>query len=262
MNSKIKVAVIGSCVTRDIFNSNFISNYKEIYECVSTAWQTSIISFMSDRTWFPDDQKGFVEEVTKHQRNTTNRDIAKRYRDEFIEAQPDYIIVDLYTDVKYGVVKTDAGYLTNNPNGFRKTLYYKNENHQETLNIFKDERYLPLFYGNFHRFVDWVKTNIPNCKIVMNGFWETYSYFTEGSYVKNYSPKICSTVAKDNAMYDQMYEKLRTEYNVEFLEMRNKTYYGDYKHVYGNKPWHFTQEYYYDLYSSLNEVVFKSKYFI
>ncbi|MDY0404611.1 DUF6270 domain-containing protein [Virgibacillus sp. 179-BFC.A HS] len=257
--SKFKVAVIGSCVSRDIFNRKFIPNYKEMYECVSTAWQTSIISFVSDRTWIPEDQKGYKDELTKHQRNTANRDIAKRYRKEMIEAQPDYILFDLYADVRYGVVKTDKGYLTNNPNGFQKTFYYHNNSYEKTLNIFRDKSYLDLFFQSFQQFLDWVHQQIPNCKVIVNGFYEAFSYMTREDYPVNFSLKVCSMVAKENAMYNKIYEKLIADYDIYFLDMRKRTYFGDYDHLYGRKPWHFTQQYYDDLHNALNNIVMKDQ---
>lgn len=257
MTKKVKVAIIGSCITRDVFNSKFIKDYKDIYECVSTAWQASMISFMSNRTWFEDDQKGFKETVSKHQRNTTNRDISKKYRNEIIEAEPDFIIFDLYTDIKYGVVKNKVGYLTNNPNGFRKTVYYQNKQYEEALNIYKDEKYLTLLYDSFAKFQQWVKTNIPNCKIIITGFLAAFSHTTKENYIVNFDLKTCSTVARDNIMYNKIYSKLSSDFDVTLLDMQNRTYFGDHNHIYGIKPWHLTQQYYDDLYKNLNDIVFK-----
>lgn len=259
MSEKIKVAVIGSCVTRDLFNSKFVSNYKDFYECVSTVWQTSMISFMSDRTEIMEEQKECKDEVSKLQRNTINRDIGKLYRNELIETQPDYIIFDLYTDIKYGLIKTNSGYLTNNPNGFRKTLYFKEGHYEQALNIFKDEQYLELFYDNFSKFEDWVNANIPNCKIIITKFSEAFSYMTKGNFAVNFNPKICGTVAKDNKMYNKIYDKLSSDHDVQLLDMQSRTYFGDYDHVYGNKPWHFTQQYYDDLYKGFNEIILKNQ---
>lgn len=255
MDKKIKIAVIGSCVTRDIFNSKFNKEYKDIYECVSTAWQTSIISFMSDRTWIEDNQKGFKDTLTEHQRNTANRDISKEYKNEFIEAQPDFIIFDLYTDVRYGVVKNKSGYLTNNPNGFRKTVYYQNKQYEEALNIYKDEKYLTLLYKSFAEFEEWVRRNIPKCKILITGFIAAFSHTTKENYIANFDLKTCNMVARDNIMYNKIYLGLSSKFDVILLDMQNKTYFGDHNHIYGVKPWHLTQHYYDDLYKNLNNVV-------
>lgn len=256
---KLKVSIIGSCVTRGIFNSKFISNYKELYECTSTAWQTSIISFMSDKAKIDEKQMEITGEVSKLQKKTIARDLDKSYKNELIEIQPDYIIFDLYTDVKYGAVKTNNGYLTNNPNGFRKTVYYKEKHYEKGLNIFRDEEYFDLFFDNFSRFNQWVNRNIPNCRIIITKFSEAFSYINKKGYAVNYSPKVCEKVARDNKMYTQMYEKLAEEFDVDFIEMQNQTYFGDIDHIFGNKPWHFTQEYYDDLYKRLNEIVLKYK---
>lgn len=259
MDKKIKIAVLGSCASRDIFNSKFIADYKDFYECVSTAWQASVISFMSERLWFEENQKGFKKEISKHQRNTTNRDISKKYRDEFIETQPDYILFDIYTDVKYGIVKTKDRYLTNNPNGFRKSVYYQDAHYEKSLDMFEDEEYMALFYSNFSKFIDWVNINLPNCKVLITKFSETFSYMTKENYPVNFKPEMCETIAKVNKKYDEIYDKLSSDYEIPFLDMQTKTYFADYNHIHGLKPYHYTQQYYDDLFNSLNKMVLKDQ---
>jgi len=42
----------------------------------------------------------------------------------------------------------------------------------------------------------------------------------------------------------------------EFLQKKlQNLYFADYNHPYGNKPWHFTQQYYEDLFARFNEIV-------
>ncbi|GGE54809.1 hypothetical protein GCM10011391_37230 [Pullulanibacillus camelliae] len=255
-----KVAVFGACPSRDIFNSKFIKNYKNLYECVATIWQTSIISFMSEEIVMEEDLREFTMKVSKLQKNTTIRDREKSYRKELIDLQPDYILLDLYTDVKYGVVKTDHGYLTNNPNGFRKTVYFKNKQYNKSLNIFRDNEYLDLFYEKFSMFMDWVKKYIPDCIVIINGFNQSYSYLNKENYPINFSPNICKIVAKDNMMYNKIYSQLTSIYDVYLIDMRNQTYFGKIDHIYGNKPWHFSQQYYDDLYKKFNEVVLENEF--
>src|SRR5699024_3108842 len=43
-----KVAVMGSCLTRDNFNSKFNRNYKMFFEVVAATHQTSMLSLMSE----------------------------------------------------------------------------------------------------------------------------------------------------------------------------------------------------------------------
>ncbi|WLV25214.1 DUF6270 domain-containing protein [Aciduricibacillus chroicocephali] len=252
---KPRIAVIGCCVTRDLFNRKFVANYKEFYECVSTAWQTSIISFMSNRSNIDEHGKEFVDEVSDLQRKTVQRDMDKSYREELIAEKPDYIIYDLYTDVKYGIVETQDGYLTDNPNGFRKTRFFTEKLYNRRLNIFKHEEFMELFNRKFDEFYKWVHKNLPGCRIIVTRFSETYSYMTDKGFPVNFSTKVCGTVARNNKMYDRIYDHLSENYNIDFIDMQKRTYFADYKHPYGNKPWHFTQQYYDDLFSGLNEVM-------
>ena len=45
---KTKIAVLGSCISRDLFNSHFVPNYKDFFDLVFDAQRTTMISLMQD----------------------------------------------------------------------------------------------------------------------------------------------------------------------------------------------------------------------
>lgn len=46
---QVGVAILGSCISRDNFNSLFNPQYKSYFECILFQHQTSMISLMSER---------------------------------------------------------------------------------------------------------------------------------------------------------------------------------------------------------------------
>lgn len=45
---RYKIAVLGSCVSRGAFNSDFVPNYKDFFEVIFDGQRTSLISLMQE----------------------------------------------------------------------------------------------------------------------------------------------------------------------------------------------------------------------
>ncbi|MBM7645889.1 hypothetical protein JOD45_002114 [Scopulibacillus daqui] len=259
MSRKIKVGVIGSCVSRDVFNSKFINNYKDIYECVSTAWQSSIISFVSKSV--PEVPKDLnLENIkSRHRQNTVLRDLTKPYRDEMIDIQPDYIIFDLYADVRYGTVKYADSCFTDNPNGLRHTDFYKNTHFDEKINYRVDKnRFFKMLMASLDDLLEWLNNNLPQTKLLLNQFKYTDVYINEANEMEFFSKKKYRFLDKENKIYGELYEIIKQKYpDIDFIRQDINFYTSDGAHAFGVSPWHFSKKYYVDFFSQLNEIVLK-----
>ena len=45
---KTKIAIVGSCISRDVFNSYFVPGYKEFFEVIADVQRTTLISLMQN----------------------------------------------------------------------------------------------------------------------------------------------------------------------------------------------------------------------
>ncbi|WP_380965428.1 DUF6270 domain-containing protein [Scopulibacillus cellulosilyticus] len=258
MTRKIKVGVIGSCVSRDVFNSKFINNYKDIYECVSTAWQSSIISFVSNPVPALPNNLNLEVIKTKHRQNTVLRDLTKPYRDEMIDMQPDYIIFDFYADIRYGTVKYLDSCFTDNPNGLRHTDFYKNT-HFEKFNYRTDKhRLFEKILASLDDLQEWLRNNLPRTKLLINRFRYADVYINEVNKMVFFDKKKYHFLDKENKIYEELYEIIEQEYpDIRFIRQDINFYTSDGAHAFGVSPWHFSKKYYLDFYSQLNEFVLK-----
>ncbi|CAI9385748.1 MULTISPECIES: DUF6270 domain-containing protein [Bacillaceae] len=256
-----RIAVIGSCVSRDVFNSNIIPDYKELYEVVSTVWQTSIPSLISKKIKITDEDMELSKELSKHRLNTLKRDIKKTHLKELIESKPDFIIIDFFADIRYGYVKLNSSenyYLTNNPNGFRQTRFYKEKKYGKTYNVHKNKRFYEFFYNSFDKFYNMVKEELPKTVILINGFVESYGYIGPEKYPLRYDEETLSDIHENNKEYLSIYKHLEENYSdITVIEMSKKIYFGDPDHMFGNAPYHMTREYYNDLYNRITQQVLK-----
>ncbi|WP_250622043.1 DUF6270 domain-containing protein [Bacillus subtilis] len=163
-----KVAVYGSCVTRDNFNSQFNADYKNFFDCVLTQNQSSIISTMSKPNYIVIDN----ENMSNHEKNTLKTDFENSFLTEIKSVQPDILILDFFADVHFGYVEiSDNQFVTNNRWTLPKTNYYKFtiQNKKQSFNIEDHfENYFALWKQKFNLFYNYVRLNCPKTKIILN----------------------------------------------------------------------------------------------
>jgi hypothetical protein len=105
-----KVALLGSCVTRNTFNTRF-TDYKARYSLVLEQYQTSLISVMAAPILPP---SGVYDGFDGFELRAMKGEIEKTFAKRLAEACPDVIIVDLYTDAMFGCVPFQDSYITLN----------------------------------------------------------------------------------------------------------------------------------------------------
>ncbi|MBZ5749069.1 DUF6270 domain-containing protein [Metabacillus rhizolycopersici] len=253
---KITVSVIGSCVTRDTFNRNFVPDYKEYYECISTAWQSSIISLMSKKIELENE---FLEgNLNDFHKQSLGNDLAKSYLTEIRNTPPDYILFDVYADLKYGVAKFNEGYVTNNPNNFRNTKAYKEKLFQREMRMVSNKKiYLELWKKSFEDLHRFIQENIPNTKLILNCFKLTNCFLGKDGQIHLFDMRKYPNLDVENQLLDEIYDYLKQEYNITSIDLRTNEYFADERHPFTLTPWHYGKEYYLDMVDELNKISLK-----
>lgn len=170
-----RVAVLGSCATRDNFNRRFNPTYRENYECVLAQNQTSIISLMSQPVldeWQP------LGKMSDYDRWNVATDLTKSFLSDLAEVGPEYLIVDFFADIHFGVLRlSDGRFVTDNRWKIRKTDWYQDlasAGAFSRVTIFRDtEEYLALWQSAFDRLVSFVDEHTPHTKIVVHRGYNT-----------------------------------------------------------------------------------------
>lgn len=255
--SKIKISIVGACITRDNFNSRFNSDYKEWFECISLQNQSSFISLMSEPVKISEEDMG--ENYGKARRDTIVADFNKKYLKEIIKNKPDYIIIDLYSDVRYGIIKYKGSYITNNPDKVQKTnMYMKNKSlfEQNKLHILNNKEYKEMFFEAFDRFYKYVKENLPNTKIILNKATYAYYYVDENNVVNLFSNK-WSFIDKQIEVWNELNNIIASKYNIEVIDMSSDIYMGDKNHLWKCSPYHYENKFYRDFLNRLVKICLK-----
>lgn len=245
----IKVAVLGSCVSRDSFNSKFISDYKNYFECVLHQNQMSMISLNSNPIPYEDK---WIDNLSPFDANHFKTELNKSFFSKMQQHQPDYLIVDFYGDLFYGVGKIGDSYITNKKWLFQKTTQFKKFEVEEEFQIFfnESERYLQLWRNGIKALFNFLNNNVPHCKVVINK-----ARFID-EYIDRESGEI-RTISKSGKhkyinvpVYNKWWAALDNyvikNYDVRVIDYENKIYKSIEEHPWGMFYCHYNMEFYQD----------------
>ncbi|UAK16365.1 DUF6270 domain-containing protein [Sporolactobacillus terrae] len=268
--NRIKVAVIGSCASRDNFNHHFVPNYKDFFKCVVSQNQMSMISLMADPIPFHADH--VTGDVSNYAKLHFTTELEKSVLYNLLINDPDYVILDFYADIFYGAREINQSLITNKVWQFKKINIYKNFEIGKAISIPKEEQsilkawtlkreertFMRVWKNNVDRFVRWMQEQLPNCKIVINQSRFTNAYYDEDK------DEICRITDKLNHHYDldrlnriwsEMDAYVIEKYGVRSIAFGDKKYLAD-----PNNPWglfylHFEHAHYLDFRDKFLKIV-------
>jgi hypothetical protein len=259
MDTRKSVAVLGSCATRDNFNSKFNENYKDFYDCILTQNQTSIISLMSEEMNINEEDLGTMDEYKKWNVKT---DFNKEFLQLLNEKVPDYLIIDFFADIHFGCIKFEGDrYITNNRWMVWQTEYYKKLKDTGdilSLNIQDNTaEYIELWKSSLDKLAKFLNEVIPDCKVIIHksrnvrkilaNDCEEYKDLSTSGKVKK------ENVEKLNSLWDQLDSYAINTYKWDYIELPESI-------TFENHPWgpfyvHYTMDYYHQFLSQLHAIV-------
>jgi hypothetical protein len=169
------VAIAGSCPTRDNFNSRFNPGYKRWFSCDLATNQTSMIAQMSppvDITWQP------LKKMNDYDVWNINSDLSRDFLTLVAELRPQYLVLDFFADVHFGVVRlADGRFVTDNRWKIQYTDWYQELWEQRGLTrlTMQDdlEEYLELWRAAMDRFAAHLAEHCPDTTVVVHRGWNT-----------------------------------------------------------------------------------------
>lgn len=250
----IKIATIGSCVTRDNFNSNFNPHYKEYFELVAHQHQSSIISIMSKKSSFTNTSE-FSNTTAFRKRHITN-EFNKNFLNDLIKNKPDYIMIDLNADIKYGVVKIDdETYITNNKH-FKNVPELKNK---PTLNLNKNfDEYFSLWKYYTNNLFNFIQKELPDSKVILVNarYQDIFSDIISLHDIRREQGIKSLDIDLMNKMWHILDEFILENYdNVIELDANTQDYFLDENHPWGMSYLHFEKFFYNDFLNNLLNIV-------
>lgn len=158
----VKIATIGSCVVRDNFNTKFNPYYKEYFNLVAHL-QSDLHSLMSTPTKFSKSDN--YNEATNFHKQHIQNEINKQFLERLKDTNPDYIILDLYADMKFDEVMFDEKtYITNNV----QYKYLPEIQEKSILKIYEDfEEYFKSWKNSVDELFEFFRNELPKSKVIL-----------------------------------------------------------------------------------------------
>ncbi|MET3961447.1 hypothetical protein ABIE44_001381 [Marmoricola sp. OAE513] len=168
------VAVCGSCITRDNFNSRFNADYRRWYSVVAQSNQSSMIALMSPPV-DPDVQD--TDGLSDYDAWNVRSDLSRAFLDEIVAAQPEHLILDFFGDLHFGVLRLpDGRYVTDNRWKLHKTAQHASWVEAGGTRVLRPlddpEAYFALWVEAMDRFAAHVAEHCPATRVIVHhGFY-------------------------------------------------------------------------------------------
>ncbi|WP_285012432.1 DUF6270 domain-containing protein, partial [Lactococcus formosensis] len=155
-----KIAIFGSCISRDNFNTRFNKNYKEFFEIGVFRNQTSLLSIMSKKVDIIDNGL-----KTDGEKQALSIEAKKDFFSKIHEEQPEYLIIDFFADTYYGCVELgDDAFFTNNTKYFHLEQFKDKKKFTPYDNL---EDYMIVWEAKAKDFFNKIKGIVPNITIII-----------------------------------------------------------------------------------------------
>lgn len=259
-----KCFVIGSCVSRDMFNSKFVSEYKDSFELQVMQFQMSMLSILEPPISYPgalwDSSKMTINNYS-HMRSELNKKVLA----QLILHQPEFLIMDFFADAEHGAIKISNGAATTWVTDKRQIF---SQNPLWTYFDIEDEctpnenfsRFYKVWQLKFDEFLKWATENIPNTEIIVNrARFATHLKNANGDLEEISSKLTLNEIREKNNRWEQLSTYAIKTHNLRSLEYGSDEseafpYLGDSEHMWGRYIAHFENAYYRDMFGQMKKI--------
>ncbi len=227
MNKIIKVFILGSSVSRDPFE---LADEKD-FQIVGYIARTSFASFASKPYV---DQKIIENIPSPWQQKMVLNDMSKTTFKKILNSSFDVLLIDLIDERLNLSIFNE--YIHTLSSEYKKALYRPNQYH--IIERFSEEKF-ELWKKGFQKFIDFIKTNSLEDKVLLNRLYWTRKVGEEKVLNENYTQEI---IDKVNADLDRMYDHfIKNLPNTKVINYPEPIVYSDPQHKWGLEAFHYNK---------------------
>lgn len=254
----IKIGIIGSCITRDVFNSEHVKNWKDYFEVVAYQSQVTFPSLVSDPIIY-EKSEAVYENMNDFEIRQINNELDKNFIYKLKNSNIDYLIIDFYGDLFFGIVKDIyGGYLTNKKWLFtRSNIFNQVTEEGQSLSFEKNfKKYFELWTKAVDNFFNNYLINIDTTVIIhQSEFKSSYFENNEKKFVKDIIG-IDKDIKFLNYIWHKMTRYIMNKYpNIYLIDQTKEKYSLDPNHIWGVHYVHFEKRYYIDFKDKLIKLI-------
>ncbi|CAM3728901.1 DUF6270 domain-containing protein [Mesobacillus zeae] len=252
--NRLTVGILGSCATRDNFNSLFNETYQEKYECTIFQMQSSVISVMSEPVRYNENKIDNLKH--EYYKKDIEAEFKKDILDRLVEKNPDILILDFFADVYFGVFKLGNSFVTHNTWKLPATTFYKELGSIEKINgIDHKQQFLQIWKESANRLMEFLMNLLPNAKIILNKA-RFVDFYIDGEEVKRLSESgrmYSVDVDKYNNLWNTLDDHILSRYHIDSIPFPDSQF-ADFHHPWGPFYVHYTKKYYRSFFENLQVI--------
>ena len=254
--SLVNVGIIGSCVSRDNFNSKFNAGYTRLFNCKLTINHITFASLVSGKIDFKEEDIDLENPADAY---LTIRELSRSYMEEIQNSDLDYLLVDFGTDIFYGILIADNNILTDDYRRVAKTKFYSQLQNKRFLNLINDpDEYFEIWKESFDKFVEIIYTIKPNVKIIINKARAVREYKNKQGNIKEI--KTVRNIDRMNEMWDKFDDYAIKTHGFDYIDLSPEDYISYEDHPWeGQHPAHYIKEFYENFIIELSSIIVKDQ---
>ncbi|ENQ2251628.1 teichoic acid biosynthesis protein [Listeria monocytogenes] len=241
----LKIAVMGSCFSRNAFNSKpfFNPDYKRFFEVTFTQSHTSLFSVLSKPyTGINIDDYG---NMTDNERRTLQADFDKGFFEKLENSNSDYLLLDLYADVLRGPIWLESGEILSLSYISEQTGILNDLPIKRLLDHSNNDAFFQEWTSYADKFIEKLLTVMPAERIILNKGGFTTKYYDKNGAVQEY--KIKMRIERNNYFWDRLNNYFLSKVpTAQVIDFSKKPYIGDYYYPFGHSFSHYESGYYKD----------------
>ncbi|EAE1292077.1 TPA: teichoic acid biosynthesis protein [Listeria monocytogenes] len=241
----LKIAVMGSCFSRNAFNSKpfFNPDYKRFFEVTFTQSHTSLFSVLSKPyTGINIDDYG---NMTDNERRTLQADFDKGFFEKLENSNSDYLLLDLYADVLRGPIWLESGEILSLSYISEQTGILNDLPIKRLLDHSNNDAFFQEWTSYADKFIEKLLTVMPAERIILNKGGFTTKYYDKNGAIQEY--KIKMRIERNNYFWDRLNNYFLSKVpTAQVIDFTKKPYIGDYYYPFGHSFSHYESGYYKD----------------
>lgn len=257
----MNISIIGSCQSRDIFNSKFIPEYKDYFKVYSYYSMTSMLSLMSEPIGYRYTRlmnSDFKDCLVEHWFQEFEKTLLKSLESK----KPDVLLMDFYADARYGAVAYGSDYIINRTDKVIEKGIINKKNMGIVYSYEENTRdFFIMWKNSFDRFMAFMREKLPQTQIIINTVKGT-NVVTDDEGNTYLSPRIQELdVDRINSLWKKFDKYAIKKYHLKAITYE-KNYTLDPNYPFGGLAWatvHFHKDYYRDCFQKLLDLTVKTE---
>ncbi|WP_405268188.1 DUF6270 domain-containing protein [Methanobrevibacter sp.] len=236
---KAEFSTLGSCSSRNIFNSNLNKNYKDYFNINHSIERVSMISLMSNSIEY---DSNLINSGHEYDNVCVTEDLSKRYLHSIKNENFDYILLDTFFDVNFNVIQVNQDSYITESYSLKHTDMHDEFIGCKRISISDNsDEYFILWKKYCDLFFSYLNENSEDTRIILNCSRSVYRYRDNNSIIEDL--KLKNESLSSNRYQDILDSHILENYDVEVLPFNYNTLL-DRNHIFGIAPTHFESDYY------------------